>query len=91
MPRTCRYIALTLFVVTSAVWLYCWFNYRLLAREIWVYLFLYLVPAGLVWGSAWVMLHRSNWRRILGGALLIPSLAVWLASLLLVAAGFRIH
>ena len=53
MPRTCRYIALSLFVVTSAVWLYCWFNHRLLAREIWVYLFLYLVPAGLVWGSAW--------------------------------------
>jgi len=37
------------------------------------------------------MLHRSIWRRILGGALLIPGLAVWLASLLLVAAGFQIH
>jgi|GEM_PF-3108242 len=34
MPRTRRYIALTLFVVTGTVWLYCWLNYRLLVREI---------------------------------------------------------
>jgi hypothetical protein len=60
-------------------------------REIWLYIGIYLIPALLVCGCSWLILRKQMWQRVIGVLLLLPSLGVWVLSLLLVYAGFKIH
>ena len=91
MPKSALYVAVPVFLITSIVWFVALGRHTFLAREIWLYLGLFAVPAGLVCGSAWMILQRRVWVRVIGGVLALPALGVWGLSLLLVWGGFKIH
>ena len=91
MSKPLKYSAVLILVITSAVWIYGLTNHRFLLNEFWLYVLIFSVPAGLMCFSLWVLLHHAIWRVVLGIVILIPSLGLWIISLLLVSIGFRIH
>ncbi|TVO73521.1 hypothetical protein [Sedimenticola selenatireducens] len=91
MEKSTRYTLTAVFIVTSLVWAMGVSNHLFLVREIGLYLVLFFVPALGVCCSAWLIVQRVLWRRVVGLILLLPSVAVWALSLLLVYNGFKIH
>jgi hypothetical protein len=91
MPRSALYVAVPVVLISSVVWIVALGRHTFLAREIWLYIGLFTVPAGLVCVSAWMILQRRLWVRVVGGVLALPALGVWGLSLLLVWVGFKIH
>jgi hypothetical protein len=90
-PKTIRYSAVFLLVVSSGIWLYSILKHTFLLRELGLYLALFLGPILMVLLAQWIMLHRSTWRRVVGFLLLISALGVWVISLALTLVGFKIH
>jgi len=91
MPKSIPYTAIPVFLVTSFVWAVAVSRHTFLAREFWLYVGMFLLPALLVCVSSWLVFQKTLWLRIVGGILALPSLGVWGLSLLLVWIGFKIH
>ncbi len=91
MSRLTVFAAVTILAVTGAIWLYGVSHHRFVPGEFWLYALIFLLPAGLVYTSLWILLHREFWRITVGILCMIPSLVLWLGSLVLVANGFKIH
>jgi len=91
VPRSLSYSAIPVFLITGVVWGIAVSKHTFYAREFWLYVGIFTIPAAFVCGSCWMIFSRQIWRRIVGLVLVIPSLAVWLLSLLLVSVGFKIH
>jgi len=82
-----------IFGITTIIWVYSLATKTLLLRheEIAFLALLFVVPAGLVCASIWILLDARWWRRLLGTVFLLPSVVIWGLSLLLTIAGFKIH
>ncbi len=91
MPKSLTYTAMPVFLVTSAAWVIGLSTQRLLMSEVWLYVGIFLLPALAVCACSWLIFQNIIWRKAIGAILLLPCLAVWLLSLLLVANGFKIH
>ena len=91
LPRSLLYSALPVFVLTSIVWIYGVSRHTFLASEIGIYVGIFLVPGAAVCTSIWLVFQERTWLRVTGALLVVPSLALWALSLLLVSIGFRIH
>ena len=91
VPRSLVYTVVTVFSITSAVWIYGVTHHRFLASEIGIYIGIFLIPGAAVCTSIWLLLRKRPWNRIAGAILLIPGLGIWVLSLMLVSVGFRIH
>ena len=91
MPRSVVYTAVPVYLLTAAAWAIGISNHRFLWSEFWLYALIFLVPAGLVCVSSWLLFMQRTWARVLGIVMVLPSAAIWLLSLLLVSNGFRIH
>ncbi|MBT8114030.1 MAG: hypothetical protein KJP04_01525 [Arenicella sp.] len=92
MPKSIIYPAIPVFLVTSVVWIYGVSNHLFLAKEIPQYIAIFVVPGAFICCACWLMFARPVWwRRIAGVAILLPSLVVWIISLILVFNGFKIH
>lgn len=88
-----QFATVAIFGITAAVWVYSFsaLNIPVRADEIAIFVLLFVVPAGLVSGATWIMLDVHWWRILLGILVLLPSIAIWVLSLMLVSAGFKIH
>ena len=91
MRRRVVLVAAALYMVTAIVWIAGLWDYTFYARDFWFHVVLFLVPAALVVGSAWLILMERIWVRALGAVLALPSLGIWVLSLLLAYSEFRIH
>ena len=91
MPRSLVYSALPVFIITTGVWVYGVTHHTFLAREIGIYIGLFLIPGAIVCTCCWLVFQQRTWGRILGALLLLPGLGIWGLTLLLVAIGFKIH
>ena len=91
MPKSFIYPAIPVFILTSMAWAIGASTQHLLASEFWLYVGIFLLPALAVCTCSWLVFQKVLWEKVVGGILLLPSLAVWLLSLLLVANGFKIH
>jgi hypothetical protein len=91
VPKGLKYSSITVFLITSVVWIIGVTHHTFLAQEFWLYVGIFTIPAALVCGSFWLMFDGPTWRRIFGLIILVPSLGVWGLSLLLVSVGFKIH
>lgn len=91
MPRSIALSALPVFAITSAVWIYGVTHHRFLANEIGIYVGIFLIPGAAICTSIWLLFRKQLWSRITGAILLLPSLSVWVLSLMLVSVGFKIH
>ena len=80
-----------IYVTTAVVWIAGLWDYTFYARDFWFHVVLFLVPAALVAGSAWLIFRECIWVRVLGAVLALPSLGIWIVSLLLAYGEFRIH
>lgn len=87
------FATLVIFGITATVWMHAFATktIRLRSEEIAILGLLFVVPAGLVSAAIWIMLDRRWWRILLGIVLLVPALGIWVLSLMLANAGFRIH
>lgn len=90
-PKKAGYVAAVVYLVTAVVWTIGVTNHRFLWSEFWIYVGIFLLPGGLVCLSAWLIFMERLWARFVGIVLVLPALALWVVSLLLVYAGFRIH
>jgi hypothetical protein len=91
MPKSLIYSAVPVFLATTIAWIIGVSNHTFLAKEFWLYVGIFLIPGLLVCGCSWLIFHSQLWRRILGLIILVPCLAIWVLSLLLVSNGFKIH
>ena len=91
LPKSLIISAVPVFLITSAAWIYGVSRHTFLAQELGIYIGIFIVPGAAVCASIWLILQRRTWGRVAGLLLIVPSLAVWTVSLLLVANGFRIH
>ena len=91
MPRSLTCSTLAVFLVTAVVWIAGLWDYTFYTRDFWFYVVLFRVPGGLVCISAWLIFMDRIWARVLGVLLVLPSLAIWVLSLLLAYGKFRIH
>ena len=91
MPKSLSYTAIPIFGITTVVWVIGVSNHTFLASEFWIYVGMFLVPAGAICASAWLIFRDSLWQQALGVLALLPCLGVWFVSLVLVYNGFRIH
>ena len=91
MPRSLVLSVLPVFAITSAVWIYAVSHHTFLANEIGIYIGIFLIPGAAVCTCTWLLFRKQLRSRITGGILLIPSLGIWLLSLMLVFVGFKIH
>ena len=91
MTRRVAYAAGAVYLVTSVVWFAGLRDYTFYARDFWFYVVMFLVPGGLVVGSAWLVLTARVWARVLGALLALPCLGIWILSLMLAYGEFRIH
>lgn len=91
MPKSLVYTAIPVFLITTVAWTIGVLNHRFLASEFWLYVGIFLLPALAVCACSWLIFQNIIWRKAIGAILLLPCLAVWLLSLLLVANGFKIH
>lgn len=87
------FASLAIFGITAVVWVHSFLTLNITVRsnEIALLGLIFVVPAGLVSAAVWVMLDARWWRILLGIALLVPGSVLWILSLLLTSAGFRIH
>lgn len=83
--------AIAVFVITVIVWAVGISKHRFLISEFWLYVIIFIAPAGLLCVSLWLILMQRTWLRVVGALLALPGLVIWLVSLLLVYGGFRIH
>lgn len=90
-PRGLIFFASFVFLTTTLVWIYGVSNHRFLMSEFWLYVGIYLIPALLVCGCVWLIFRKQTWQRATGVVLLLPALGIWVISLVLVFAGFKIH
>jgi len=90
-PKSLIYSAIPIFLTTAIVWAIGVSSHTFLAREFWLYVGIFLVPALLVCGCLWLIFHGQLWRRVTGLILVFPCLGIWVLSLLLVYSGFKIH
>jgi hypothetical protein len=91
VPKSLIYASIAVFGLTSIIWISGVANHSFLASEFWIYVAIFLVPASAVCACIWLVFRGPLWQRIIGLILLLPSLGVWIISLLLVLNGFRIH
>ena len=91
MPKSLLYSAVPVFLLTGAVWVYGVSRHTFLASEIGLYVGIFLIPGAAVCTSIWLIFQKRTWVRVTGALLVVPSLALWALSLLLVSIGFRIH
>jgi len=91
LPKGFMYTAIPVFLTTTIVWIIGVSNHTFLAREFWLYVGIFLVPAMLVCGCSWLVFHGQRWRRAIGMIMLVPCLGIWVLSLMLVYSGFKIH
>lgn len=91
LPRSLLYAAPPVFIVTGIVWIYGVSRHTFLASEIGLYVGIFLIPGAAVCTSIWLIFQKRTWLRVTGALLVVPSLALWALSLLLVSIGFRIH
>lgn len=91
VPRSVLITAIVVLLVTSIAWIVGVSSHRFLWREFWLYVGIFLLPALMVIGSAWMIVQERLWLRVLGFIGALPSIAIWGISLLLVWAGFKIH
>ena len=85
--------SLVIFGITLVVWIHSFvtLNIPIHTNEIALLALIFVVPAAWVSGAIWVMLDGRLWRQLSGVVLLLPGVAVWVLSLMLVGAGFKIH
>ncbi|GEM_PF-2945225 len=79
------------YAATALTWIYGITHHRFLMREFWLYAGIFFIPGALVCLSTWLTLQKAWWKRVTGALTLLPGMAIWLISLLLVTAGFKIH
>ena len=91
IPKSFLIAAVPVFAVTSIIWIIGVSNHTFLAREIGLYIGIFFLPALLVCGCAWMIFQERVWLRVVGAILALPALGIWVLSLLLVYAGFKIH
>ena len=91
VPKSLIFSVLPVFLATSIVWIYGVSRHTFLASEIGIYVGMFLVPGAAVCTSIWLIFQKRTWGRVTGFLLLLPSLAIWAVSLLLVAIDFKIH
>ena len=91
VPKGLTYTAILVFLATAVVWTISVSNHTFLAREFWLYVGIFLIPAMLVCGCSWLIFHGQRWRRAIGMIMLVPCLGIWVLSLMLVYSGFNIH
>lgn len=91
MPKSLIYSAVPVMLTTSIVWLIGVSTHTFLMSEFWLYVGIFFVPAMLVCGSSWLIFLDRVALRVLGIVLMLPSLGIWVLSLLLVYGGFKIH
>lgn len=91
LPRSIIISALPVFLITSIVWIYGVSRHTFLVQEIGIYIGIFLIPGAAVCASVWLIVQQRTWAHVVGLLLILPSLAIWIVSLLLVANGFRIH
>lgn len=91
MPKSVIYTAVPVFLVTAVVWIAGLWDYTFYPRDFWFYVVIFLLPGGLVVLSAWLIFIDRIWTRVLGAVLVLPSLGIWILSLMLAYGEFRIH
>lgn len=91
MPRKLVFSGVSVYAVTAIVWIAGLWDHTLYARDFWFYVVMFLVPGGLVVLSAWLIFMDRIWARVLGAALALPCLGIWILSLMLAYGEFRIH
>ena len=91
MRRRLAFITASVYTVTAIVWIAGLWDYTFYARDFWFHVVLFLVPAALVAGCAWLILVERIWVRVLGAVLALPCIGIWILSLLLAYGEFRIH
>jgi len=91
VPKSLIYSSILVFALTGIAWVSGVSNHTFLASEFWLYVGIFLVPASAVCACTWLVFRAVLWQRILGLVLLLPALAIWAISLLLVLNGFKIH
>jgi len=89
--RRIALVAAGIYLITAIVWTAGLYDEKLYARDFWFYVVLFLVPGGLVLLSVWLIFIDRVWTRVLGVLLVLPSLGIWILSLLLAYGEFRIH
>ncbi len=91
MLRSSLYSAAVVYAITAIVWAWSLWDHTFYAGDFWFYVAIFLVPGGLVILSASLLLAYPVWIRILGALLALPSLGIWILSLMLAHSEFRIH
>lgn len=85
--------SLAIFGITLIVWVHSFvtLNIPIHTNEVALLGLIFVVPAAWVSAAIWVMLDARLWRQLLGVLLLLPGVAIWVLSLMLVSVGFKIH
>lgn len=91
LTKSLIYTAVPVFLATAIVWIIGVSNHTFLANEFWLYVGIFFIPAMSVCGSSWLIFHRKLWFRVAGLVTILPSIGIWIVSLLLVFNGFKIH
>ena len=91
LPKSLVFSVPAVFLVTGIVWIYGVSRHTFLASEIGIYVGMFLIPGAAVCTSFWLIFQKRTWLRVTGALLIVPCLALWALSLLLVSIGFRIH
>ena len=76
IPKSVLIAAVPVFAVTSVVWIIGVTNHTFLAREIWLYIGIFLLPALLVCGCVWMIFQERVWLRVVGVILALPGLGI---------------
>ena len=93
LPKAVVRITMTATAISLVAWVYGYVtvNHGYYWRDFWFHVLFFIVPVLLLAFSVWVAFHPGIWRKILGGAMLLPSAIVWVLYLLLASSAFRIH
>lgn len=85
--------SLAIFGITLIIWIHSFvtLNIPIHTNEIALLGLIFVVPAAWVSAAIWVMLDARLWRQLSGVVLLLPGIAIWALSLMLVSVGFKIH
>ena len=91
LTKLAKYLCILVLLISTITWLYGIPAIKFRPNEFWLYVLIFVIPAGMVCASVIVLVSQTTWRILLGILLLVPSLYIWVGSLVLAAIGFRIH
>ena len=93
MPKAAVRITIIVAAVSLIAWIYGYIigNNGYHWRDFWFFVVLYFIPVVLIAFGSWMAFHPDPWRKLLGVAMLVPSVVIWVLYLMLAASAFRIH